>query len=102
MGSRVLLLEADLRRPTLAQQLDVQSGPGLADVLIGAVPWSEATQTIDSDTPSGEGVKGRTLDVFVAGAALPPNPGELAPAPAADASPNGASVSDAPIPTSRP
>lgn len=36
MGSRVLLLEADLRRPTIAAQLDVASGPGVADVLIGA------------------------------------------------------------------
>ena len=35
MGSRVLLIEADLRRPTLVRQLDIQSGPGLADVLIG-------------------------------------------------------------------
>ena len=35
MGSRVLLLEADLRRPTIALQLDVASGPGMADVLIG-------------------------------------------------------------------
>jgi capsular exopolysaccharide synthesis family protein len=75
MGSRVLLLEADLRRPTLAQQLDVQSGPGLADVLIGAVSLSEATQMIDLDSTSADG--GRTLDVLVAGAALPPNPGEL-------------------------
>ena len=47
MGSRVLLLEADLRRPTLAQQLGVASGPGLSDVLIGAVPLSEAIQSID-------------------------------------------------------
>ena len=89
VGSRVLLLEADLRRPTLAQQLDVQSGPGLADVLIGAVPLSEATQMIDLDSSSGDGsgggdasggrgaFGGRTLDVLVAGAALPPNPGEL-------------------------
>jgi Mrp family chromosome partitioning ATPase len=37
MGSRVLLLEADLRRPTIAQQLDLPSGPGIADVLIGSV-----------------------------------------------------------------
>ena len=77
VGSRVLLLEADLRRPTLAQQLDAQSGPGLADVLIGAVPLGEATQTIDLDAPLGEGAKRRTLDVLVAGATLPPNPGEL-------------------------
>jgi succinoglycan biosynthesis transport protein ExoP len=78
MGSRVLLLEADLRRPTLALQLGVQSGPGLADVLIGAVMLDEATQAIDLETlPSGNGAEGRTFDVLVAGAALPPNPGEL-------------------------
>jgi receptor protein-tyrosine kinase len=77
MGARVLLLEADLRRPTIAQQLDVLSGPGLADVLIGAVSLSEATQMIDLDTTSGDGGGGRMFDVLVAGAALPPNPGEL-------------------------
>ncbi len=76
MGSRVLLLEADLRRPTIAQQLDVQSGPGVSDVLIGAVSLSEATQMIDLDPASDDG-GGRMLDVLVAGAALPPNPGEL-------------------------
>ena len=76
MGARVLLLEADLRRPTIAQQLDVLSGPGLADVLIGAVSLSEATQMIDLDQASGDG-GGRMFDVLVAGAALPPNPGEL-------------------------
>lgn len=77
VGSRVLLIEADLRRPTLARQLDAQSGPGLADVLIGAVSWSEAIQTVDLEKSSGEGAHGRTLDVLGAGAALPPNPGEL-------------------------
>jgi capsular exopolysaccharide synthesis family protein len=77
VGSRVLLLEADLRRPTIAQQLDVQSGPGVSDVLIGAVTLREATQTIDLDSPSGDGGHGRMLDVLVAGVALPPNPGEL-------------------------
>ncbi len=77
MGSRVLLLEADLRHPTLAQQLDVQSGPGVSDVLIGAVSLSEATQMIDLDSPSVAGSEGRMLDVVVAGAVSPPNPGEL-------------------------
>jgi succinoglycan biosynthesis transport protein ExoP len=76
MGSRVLLLECDLRRPTIARALDVQSGPGLADVLIGAIPLSEAIQAVGLDSPSVAG-KERALDVLVAGAALPPNPGEL-------------------------
>jgi capsular exopolysaccharide synthesis family protein len=75
MGSRVLLLEADLRRPTVAQQLDILSGPGISDVLIGSVSLREATQSIDLG--SGGGREGRSLDVLVAGAALPPNPGEL-------------------------
>jgi succinoglycan biosynthesis transport protein ExoP len=77
MGSRVLLLEADLRRPTLAQQLDVSSGPGVADVLIGAVSLSEATQIVGLDLPRVDGSGGRSLDVLVAGSSLPPNPGEL-------------------------
>jgi len=34
-------------KTTIARQLDAQSGPGLADVLIGAVPLSEATQVVD-------------------------------------------------------
>ncbi len=74
-GSRVLLLEVDLRHPTLARQLDIQPGPGLADVLIGAIQMDEATQTIELEA-SGGGA-GRTLDVLTAGAVLPPNPGEL-------------------------
>jgi len=77
MGSRVLLLEADLRHPTLAQQLDVQSEPGVSDVMIGAVSLSEATQVVDSDVPFVDGSGGQMLDVVVAGAALAPNPGDL-------------------------
>jgi capsular exopolysaccharide synthesis family protein len=77
MGSRVLLVEADLRRPTIALQLDISSGPGVADVLIGAVSLSEATQTVDLDLPGGGGAGGRSFDTLVAGSSLPPNPGEL-------------------------
>lgn len=76
LGARVLLVEVDLRYPTLAQQLYVRTGPGLVDVLIGAVPMDEATQPVDLQAPSGELVKRWTLDVLVAGGA-PPNPGEL-------------------------
>ena len=77
MGSTVLLIEADLRRPTVAQQLDIHSGPGIADVLIGSVSLWKATQSIDLDQPSGISGQGPALDVLVAGAPLPPNPSEL-------------------------
>jgi capsular exopolysaccharide synthesis family protein len=77
LGSRVLLVECDLRRPTVAQQLDLPTGPGLSDVLIGAVAMSEAVQSIDLDAPSDVVAKRRILNVLVAGATLPPNPAEL-------------------------
>jgi capsular exopolysaccharide synthesis family protein len=77
MGSRVLLMEIDLRRPTLAQALDIPASPGLADVLIGAASLTEATQSIEIGAPSDEKSSGRSLDVIVSGAVLPPNPAEL-------------------------
>jgi polysaccharide biosynthesis transport protein len=77
MGSHALLLEVDLRRPTLAAQLDLRSGPGLSDVLIGAISMDEATQSIDVDLQAGNRSRGRTLDVLVAGTIPPPNPAEL-------------------------
>jgi succinoglycan biosynthesis transport protein ExoP len=77
LGSRVLLLEIDLRHPTVARQFDLAAGPGLADVLIGDVGVSEATQSVDLQAYYGEGAAGRSLDVLAAGPVLPPNPGEL-------------------------
>jgi polysaccharide biosynthesis transport protein len=76
-GLRVLLLELDLRQPSLAEQLGIESGPGLADVLIGSVPMDQATRSIALRAPSSQGTGGRTLDVLAAGAVLPPNPAEL-------------------------
>jgi len=77
VGSRVLLLEADLRRPTFATQMDVATGPGLSDVLIGATSLHNATQIVALAGPRADDPAVRTLDVITAGAALPPNPGEL-------------------------
>ena len=77
MGSRVLLVEADLRHPSLALQFGLDPGPGLADVLIGAASLSSATQIVDRGAGSGEASQGRPLAVLVAGGPPPPNPGEL-------------------------
>lgn len=65
-GERVLLVEADLRRPTLAAGLRLEPGPGLSEVLAGRVAAVSALR------PSGS----ERLDVLPAGG-LPPNPAEL-------------------------
>jgi succinoglycan biosynthesis transport protein ExoP len=76
-GSRVLLLELDLRQPSLAERLGIQLGPGLAGVLIGDVSMDQATQAVALQASLGEGTSWHTLDVLTAGVVLPPNPGEL-------------------------
>ncbi|GAB3146559.1 polysaccharide biosynthesis tyrosine autokinase [Micromonospora sonneratiae] len=65
-GWRVLLVDADLRRPKVAHYLGLPSGVGLTDVLIGEVGVSEAVR------PWGD----RSLLVLTAGS-VPPNPSEL-------------------------
>ena len=77
VGARVLLLEADLRRPTIARQLGLVSGRGVSDVLIGSVSLAEATHRIELVAPTTEKPDGHSFDVLVAGASPPPNPGEL-------------------------
>jgi polysaccharide biosynthesis transport protein len=85
LGSNVLLLEVDLRHPTLAQQFGILPGPGLIGTLIGDVSIDDAVQRVVLAATPGEGISGRTLDVLLAGAVLPPNPGELLESRAMDA-----------------
>ena len=77
LGSRVLLIEADLRHPALSRQLGLRPGPGLADVLNGAVSSTQAIRRIEFAAPSAGNAEGRTLDVLPAGGALPPSPAAL-------------------------
>jgi len=76
-GSRILLVEADLRRPQLAHQLDLARGPGLSEVLLGSVSMETAIEQIALETTSADASNNRTLDVLAAGAGLAPNPAEL-------------------------
>lgn len=70
-GQRVLLIDADLRRGKVAGWLDLQPGPGLADVLSGRASLPDAVQLT--------AVNG--LSVLPAGAP-PENPSELLMSPA--------------------
>jgi succinoglycan biosynthesis transport protein ExoP len=65
-GSKVLALDADLRRPTLHQHFGLQKTPGLSDLIVGK---SAASQTIQSTRIDG-------LQLLPCGY-IPPNPAEL-------------------------
>jgi Mrp family chromosome partitioning ATPase len=47
-GKRVILIEADLRRPKIGSALGVRATRGIASVLIDGAPLSEALQTTDA------------------------------------------------------
>lgn len=66
LGERVLVVDADLRRPTIAELFGVEGAVGLTDVLIGRASVDEALQSV-GDT---------SLMVLPAGT-RPPNPNEL-------------------------
>lgn len=72
-GDRVLLLEADLRRPSAATVLGLSPGPGLAAVLLDGVPLDQAAQTVEVTV----GHHAVSVDVLVAGGILPPNPAQV-------------------------
>lgn len=65
-GLRVVLIDADLRRPSVAATFDLVDSVGLTNVLIGQLELDDALQSY--------GVSG--LQVLTAGP-LPPNPSEL-------------------------
>ncbi len=62
-GKKVILVDTDLRRPSLHKLLDIPAVPGLTDVLLGHAPLTPV------EIMSG-------LSVLPAGS-TPPNPGEL-------------------------
>ena len=65
-GSKVLLIDADLRIPSIAKKLDIESSPGLADLLRG-----KGTQISE--------LKAHVLDnwFILPSGDIPPNPSEL-------------------------
>ncbi len=44
-GRRVLVLDADLRKPNVNNRLGLRQAPGLSEVLVGNVKWQEVVQT---------------------------------------------------------
>ena len=71
--SKVLLIDGDMRLPTMADKLGLKPSPGLSNLLAGMNSASEAIQEYKVQVLDGKDV---TLDVFTAGD-IPPNPSEL-------------------------
>ncbi|USG67129.1 CpsD/CapB family tyrosine-protein kinase [Brevibacillus ruminantium] len=65
-GKRVLVIDADLRRPALHFRFPVTNLRGLSEVLSGERPFAEVIQRVDQEN----------IHVMTSGT-LPPNPSEL-------------------------
>lgn len=65
-GTSTCLIEADLRKPSLARYLGLEGGVGLTSILAGDASLDDATQTWGPDN----------LKVLLSGP-IPPNPSEL-------------------------
>jgi capsular exopolysaccharide synthesis family protein len=65
-GARVILVDADLRRPSIAENLGIEGGVGLTTILIGRADVKDVVQPFETTS----------LDVLPSGQ-VPPNPSEL-------------------------
>ncbi len=65
-GKRVVLVDADLRRPTVHEKFGLRHAPGLTNVLVGAMDLDSALQSTSIEN----------LRILTSGP-IPPNPAEL-------------------------
>ncbi len=65
LGEKVLLIDADLRLPTVHKKMRLSNASGLSSVLVGLSSFEDSVHSVGND-----------LDVLPAGP-IPPNPSEL-------------------------
>ena len=70
LGKRVLLIDGDMRRPSVSEKLPVRKAPGLSDYLTGQTPSDSLIQ------PCGIAEDEHAFHVISSGR-IPPNPVEL-------------------------
>jgi succinoglycan biosynthesis transport protein ExoP len=82
-GYRTLLVEADLRRATVAKIFGIDRSPGLSEVILGIAPWREVTRNINDILLGGlemdtlmKSPELANLSIITSGA-FPTNPAEL-------------------------
>ena len=76
-GSRVLLIEADLRHPTLGRRLGLSSDRGLSQLLAGQIKsFGQAVHRVPVPIRRSDGAGSFSLDALLSGP-IPPNPSDL-------------------------
>ena len=82
-GSRVLLVEGDMRVPVISQIFGIERSPGLSEVILGSHRWEEVVRTV-TDVMMGKikaeeilAVPGMDNLHIITSGTLPPNPAEL-------------------------
>jgi capsular exopolysaccharide synthesis family protein len=75
-GSKTLLIEADLRKPTLGARFDLPSRDGLSSVLAGDLGSAQAILRVPLPVAEGDPNPGRSMDVLLSGP-RPPDPTDL-------------------------
>ena len=82
-GNRVLLVDGDLRRPTINRIFGLEREPGLTDVILGNYTWREVVRTVTDIMVGGLGMDNimmtagmDNLNIITSGI-LPPNPAEI-------------------------
>jgi capsular exopolysaccharide synthesis family protein len=90
-GKNILLMECNLRRPSLQKNFGLEHKQGIADILIGKVPWRDCVMTV-TDLALGKFVMDDILKVpgldrfnFLPYGHRPPNPSDLLSSPRMDA-----------------
>jgi capsular exopolysaccharide synthesis family protein len=83
LGKRTLLVDSDLRKPTVARMFGLDKEPGLAEVIVGNYEWREVIRTVTDIVTGGIGMEDlmktqgiSNLHIITSGA-IPPNPAEL-------------------------
>lgn len=82
-GQKVLLVEADLRKPVVAHMFGIDQAPGLTDALMGNYDWEKSVRTI-ADIMMGKLNIDEVLETpgmdnlhIITSGTIPPNPAEL-------------------------
>lgn len=82
-GNRVLLVDGDLRRPTVNRIFGLEREPGITDVILGNYTWREVVRTVTDIMVGGLGMDDimmtagmDNLNIITCGV-LPPNPAEI-------------------------